>query len=263
MIPIERAYGKSKSIGETVMKGKKKVSVNDGLPDLLHVASYNIHRCVGLDGLHHPERVARVIRELGVDILGLQEVALSTVSLDGSHQIEYLARASGLNVVAGPTVLKGHRRFGNALLTRFDVCASRQIDLTLSGKPPRGALDVDLNCRGTMVRVIVTHLGLGPEERKKQVVRLLDIVSETRLHPTILLGDMNEWIPGAKTLKELRASFNTSPSLRTFPSRLPVLPLDRIFVWPHEAFVRSKVHVSRLARVASDHLPIKGSIAFQ
>jgi endonuclease/exonuclease/phosphatase family metal-dependent hydrolase len=242
----------------------KKVTPRKSNTGLLHVASYNVHRCVGLDGLHHPERIARVIKELGVDILGLQEVALSTVSLDGAHQIEYLARKSGLHVLAGPTVLKGHRRFGNALLTRFDVCASRQIDLSLPGRPPRGALDVDLDCNGRMVRVIVAHLGLRPAERKKQVMSLLDIIGERHRHrPTILLGDMNEWIPRAKCVKELRASFNTSPSLATFPSRLPVLPLDRIFVWPEDAFVRTKVHMSSLARVASDHLPIKGSVRLE
>ncbi len=241
-----------------------KRNQDKSVTDLLHVASYNVHRCVGLDGLHHPERIARVIRELRVDILGLQEVALSTVSLDGAHQIENLARLSGLKAIAGPTVLKGHRRFGNALLTRFDVCSSRQIDLSLPGKWPRGALDVDLLCHGKRVRVIVAHLGLGRVERKKQVMNLLDIIGEKELLcPTILLGDMNEWIPRARALSCLRASFNTSPSLPTFPSRLPVLPLDRIFVWPEDAFVHSLVHRSSLARIASDHLPIKGSVSLR
>ena len=227
---------------------------------LLHVASYNVHRCIGLDGLHHPERVARVIRELGVDILGLQEVELSMVSLEGQHQIEYLARSSGLSSIAGPAKLKNHRRFGNALLTRFDIEEVRQIDLSLPGKPPRGALDVDISCYGRIVRVVVTHLGLGRSERKKQVANLLEIISEERDKPTILVGDMNEWIPGAHSLKWLRASFHEAPSLRTFPSRLPVLSLDRIFVWPQEAFVRTRVHMSRLSRIASDHLPITGSV---
>jgi endonuclease/exonuclease/phosphatase family metal-dependent hydrolase len=244
-------------------KEEENVNFKDSFSQLLHVGSYNVHRCIGLDGLHHPERIARVIRELGVDILGLQEVALSTVSLDGSHQIEYLARSSGLDILAGPTVLKGHRRFGNALLTRFEVCGSRQIDLTMPGKPARGALDVDLDCYGKIVRVIVAHLGLSPVERKKQVVNLLDIIKDDLFRPTILIGDLNEWIPRARMLRELRACFNSPPSLRTFPSRMPLLPLDRIFVWPHEAFVWAKVHMSGLARVASDHLPIKGFIALK
>jgi len=241
----------------------KSTPSREGTAHLLHVASYNVHRCIGLDGLHHPERVARVIRELGVDILGLQEVALSMVSLEGQHQIEYLARSSGLNAIAGPAVLKNHRRFGNALLTRFDIEEVRQIDLSLPGKPPRGALDVDLSCYGRTVRVVVTHLGLGRIERKKQVANLLDIINEERDKPTILVGDMNEWVPGANSLKSLRASFHESRSLRTFPSRLPVFSLDRIFVWPHETFVRAKVHMSRLSRIASDHLPITGSVMLE
>ena len=40
----------------------------------IRVVSYNIHRCVGMDGRQDPGRVAEVIRELDADIVGLQEV---------------------------------------------------------------------------------------------------------------------------------------------------------------------------------------------
>ncbi len=233
------------------------------LDSLLRVGSYNVHRCIGLDGLCHPERIASVIAELGVDILGLQEVNSCFLSLEGINQAEYLASASGLNMLAGPTMFRDDGHFGNTLLTRFEIMSSRQIDLSVPGREPRGALDAQLNCYGKIVRVIVTHLGLGIAERKAQVARLLDAVTIADDRPTILVGDMNEWIPRAWSLRSLRASFNRSPSLRTFPSRLPVLPLDRIFVWPHEAFIKAKVHMSRLARIASDHLPIKGFIALK
>ncbi len=233
------------------------------LDSLLRVGSYNVHRCIGLDGLCHPERIASVITELGVDILGLQEVDSSLVSVEGVNQGEYLAKASGLNMLAGPTVFRNNGHFGNTLLTRFEILSSRQIDLSVPGREPRGALDAQLDCYGKIVRVIVTHLGLGIAERKAQVARLLDAIAVADNLPTILVGDMNEWIPRAWSLRSLRASFNKSPSLRTFPSRLPVLPLDRIFVWPHEAFIKAKVHMSRLARIASDHLPIKGFVALK
>jgi endonuclease/exonuclease/phosphatase family metal-dependent hydrolase len=239
---------------------KKNVKLKEPFAHFVQVASYNIHRCVGLDGLCHPERIASVIKEVGADILGLQEVDSRVLSLDGINQVEYLARASGLNVVAGPTILGDNGHFGNALLTRFDISSVRHIDLSVPRREPRGALDVDLDCHGRIVRVIVTHLGPGIAERKKQVARLLDIITTKHERPTILVGDMNEWLPRARSLRSLRVSFTRSPSLRTFPSRLPVLPLDRIFVWPHEAFLKAKVHMSRLARIASDHLPIKGFI---
>ncbi len=233
------------------------------LDSLLRVGSYNVHRCIGLDGLCHPQRIASVITELGVDIVGLQEVDSSLVSLEGSNQGEYLAKASGLNMLAGPTMFRNNGHFGNTLLTRFEILSSRRIDLSVPGHEPRGALDAQLDCYGRIVRVIVTHLGLGIAERKAQVARLLDAITIADNLPTILVGDMNEWIPRAWSLRSLCAMFNKSPSLRTFPSRLPVLPLDRIFVWPHEAFIKAKVHMSALARIASDHLPIKGFIALK
>lgn len=230
------------------------------LDGLLHVASYNIHRCIGLDGLRHPDRIGTVIRELDADIIGLQEVELGLVSLDGHNQAEYLAMLSGFNVIPGPTVGGENKRFGNALLTRFPVVDVRRMDLTIPRKQPRGALDVDLNCSGKMVRVIVTHFGLGILERKRQVARLLDIITSRHEKPTILVGDLNEWIPRARSLRPLRDSFNRTPHIRTFPSRFPVLPLDRIFVWPHETPLRTRAHTSPLARIASDHLPLRGSV---
>jgi endonuclease/exonuclease/phosphatase family metal-dependent hydrolase len=242
---------------------EKKVAFGKRLDSLLRVGSYNVHRCIGLDGLCRPQRIASVITELGVDILGLQEVDSSLLSLEGVDQGEYLAEASGLNMLAAPTMFRNNGHFGNTLLTRFEVLSWRQIDLSVPGREPRGALDVRLDCYGRIVRVIVTHLGLGIAERKAQVARLLDAVALADKVPTILVGDMNEWIPRAWSLRSLRAAFNRSPSLRTFPSRLPVLPLDRIFVWPHDAFIKAKVHMSKLARIASDHLPVKGFIVLK
>jgi len=236
------------------------VKLTNQISGLLQVASYNIHRCIGLDGFCHPERIAAVITELEADILGLQEVESCLLSADGKNQIGYLARVSGLNVVSGPTMFRDDGHFGNALLTRFSVQAVRRIDLSVPRREPRGALDVDLECHGRIVRVIVTHLGLGRSERKRQVARLLEKITVIHSRPTILIGDLNEWIPRAWSLRSLRDSFSRTPHLRTFPSHLPVLPLDRIFVWPRETLLKAKVHVSRLARIASDHLPLKGFV---
>ena len=236
------------------------MKIREHLGGLLHVASYNIHRCIGMDGLRHPERIGAVIRELGVDILGLQEVESSLVSLDGHSQVEYLSRASELHIVPGSPVFNDNGHVGNALLTRFPVMDVRQIDLSVPRREPRGALDVDLNCHGKIVRMIVTHFGLGIMERKRQVARLLSTIASKHSRPTILVGDLNEWIPGARSLRSLRESFSRTPRIKTFPSRFPVLPLDRIYAWPHNTLIRTRAHMSRLARIASDHLPLTGTV---
>ena len=75
----------------------------------------------------------------------------------------------------------------------------RHIDLSVFGREPRGALDVDLLVKGETIRVIVAHLGLGLRERRKQIRRLLDIFCSERDRMEIMLGDFNEWVPLEKS----------------------------------------------------------------
>ena len=40
----------------------------------LRIATYNIHKCRGLDGRVRPQRIVEVLRELDADLIALQEV---------------------------------------------------------------------------------------------------------------------------------------------------------------------------------------------
>ena len=110
------------------------------------------------------------------------------------------------------------------------------------------------------MRVIVTHLGLRPGERRFQVRRLLDVLTLEGDRLTIVMGDINEWLPGSRPLRWLHGRLGRAPALRTFPSFLPLLALDRIWVWPRKALQGIDVHDTPAARIASDHLPIKAII---
>jgi endonuclease/exonuclease/phosphatase family metal-dependent hydrolase len=227
---------------------------------LILAASYNVHRCVGVDGRQDPERVARVIRELGADIVGLQEVGSRDGVMEKIRQIEWLAAASGYHSIAGPTIQRSDGDFGNVLLTGGRAREIRRLDLSHPGREPRGAIDVDLDIDGTIVRVLVTHLGLRPGERRFQVKRLLDVLSLEGSRLTVVMGDINEWLPGSRPLRWLHGRLGRAPAMRTFPSFLPLLALDRIWVWPRKALQAIEVHGTPAARIASDHLPIKASI---
>jgi endonuclease/exonuclease/phosphatase family metal-dependent hydrolase len=227
---------------------------------LLSAASYNVHRCIGLDGNQEPGRVARVLQELGADIVGLQEIDSRSDPAGQILQLERIADASGYHAIAGPTILRQEGHFGNALLTGGRTREIRRLDLSHPGREPRGAIDVDLDVDGVIVRVIVTHLGLRPGERRYQVKRLLDVLSMEGGRLTIVMGDINEWLPGSRPLRWLHRRLGRAPALRTFPSFLPLLALDRIWVWPRKALQSIEVHGTPAARAASDHLPIKASI---
>jgi endonuclease/exonuclease/phosphatase family metal-dependent hydrolase len=111
-----------------------------------------------------------------------------------------------------------------------------------------------------MVRVIVTHLGLTGKERSAQVNDLCKAIAFGRSETTIVLGDFNEWRWKARTSSCLRSYFGRSTIGRTFPSKFPIFPLDRVFVRPSNALLEEEVYSTPLSRVASDHLPIKALI---
>jgi endonuclease/exonuclease/phosphatase family metal-dependent hydrolase len=231
----------------------------------LRVATYNIHACVGLDWRYDPARIAAVLREIDADIVCLQEVATHGSRDPKRDQAAYLAEATGRSIIVG-TAVCGRGRFVNAILTRFPPLATRAIDLGVRGYEPRGAIDVDLMVGDRVLRVMATHFGLHAGERRLQANRLIEVLGEraaapgTAPHAVVLVGDLNEWRGRAGGVRALDECLGPSATPRTFPSWMPVLPLDRIYAFGPAMLRDVRVYRSPLARVASDHLPLVGSL---
>ncbi len=230
----------------------------------LRLAVYNIHRAVGADRRRDPARIAGVIRELDADIIGLQEVDWQHDWDTTDSPLEMLSHLPGYQAVPGPNLRDRRGHYGNLLLTRLGLGEVRRIDLSEPGREPRGAIDADIEpgpgqgpeLPGGRLRVIVTHLGLGPRERWRQATRLGQALDERPGAPAVLLGDLNEWIPGNPTLRPLLRHAGEVPRLASFPSFLPFLALDRVLPVAMPAPFVFRRHASALARRASDHLPI-------
>ncbi len=223
----------------------------------LTVATYNIHSAIGIDGRFAPERIARVLLDIGADVIALQEVPLG--GSRNADVLKVLQEATGFHAVEGPTEDSPQRRYGNAVLSRYPVRATRAIDLSFGSREARGALDADLDCHGQPLRVVATHLGLRPAERRDQIRRLLQAFDTDRM-PVILMGDVNEWFVWGRPLRWLVSHFDAVPAPRTFPARWPLFSLDRIWISPRRRLLRVHVHASPLARIASDHLPLVAHI---
>ncbi|MDW7774659.1 MAG: endonuclease/exonuclease/phosphatase family protein [Desulfobulbaceae bacterium] len=224
----------------------------------LKLATYNIRRCIGSDGQKNPDRISEVLAEINPDILALQEVEyVHTVD-----DIDFTGKDTSLYKMLGPTMLLGQSNYGNVLVSRFPPVAIRKINLSYPGRERRGALDVDLDCRGTVVRVIATHLGLRPVERRNQARKLLAVIDDPALKRdiTILMGDMNEWFLWGRPLRWIHDYFGSSRDVATYPARFPVLALDKIWCHPAPLLIRLRKHRTRLAGIASDHLPLVGYV---
>lgn len=226
----------------------------------ISVLSYNIHECVGTDGRRDPSRIAEVINQSGAQIIGLQEVHSDSSGGDELHQMNYLATLTGLQAFAGPSVERRNGHYGNVLLTSCKVLALHKVDLSYPRREPRGAIDADLEIAGEPVRVIVTHLGLSQAERRFQVRKLLAVLNPRRTRIVMLLSDFNEWLPAGRSLRWIHSHLGKTALIRTFPARFPIFALDRIWVSPAAALTELCCHRTPLARVASDHLPLKATI---
>ncbi|WP_296806906.1 endonuclease/exonuclease/phosphatase family protein [Thiocapsa sp.] len=223
----------------------------------LSLATYNIHACIGVDGRFDPHRTLKVLRELGADLIALQEVEHHAV--EGRDLLDFFADGLDMAAIAGPTLLRGDRHYGNALLTRLPVSHINRIDLSLPRREPRGALDVQLEWGGRRIQVVATHLGLRLGERRRQVRLLLELFEGSSVDLSALLGDLNEWQLWGGALGWLRRHFTDGcgRAPRTYPGRFPLFALDRVWVRPADGLLGVQAHRTHLARRASDHLPLK------
>ena len=216
---------------------------------IVTVASYNIHKAEGLDRRVDLPRIAEVLREIGADLVGVQEIYLP--------QAEALAVALGMSMAMGATRHYDRVPYGNAVFTRFPVHGSHQFDLSRPPREPRGGIRLDAVVGGGLLHLFNVHFGLKIRERAHQVAAL---VREQVLHhdlsgPRVVIGDLNEWFPGAVG-RALRRELHGPRIRRTHPAPLPIFALDRIY-WDRAINAEGfHVHRSRLARVASDHLPV-------
>ena len=76
----------------------------------------------------------------------------------------------------------------------------------------------------------------------------------------LLVGDLNEWRGRSGGIRALDRCLGPSAAHGTFPSWMPVLPLDRIYVDGPAALRDLHVYRSPLARLASDHLPLVANL---
>ena len=237
----------------------------------LRVATYNIHKCRGLDQRVRPQRIAEVLDELDADIVALQEV-VGRGGRSRQDQARYVSESLDYHPIFGENRRHDGAAYGNLLLSRLPVLDSWNYDITTRGREPRGVLRADVRLGdGQVLHLFNVHLGTAFRERQKQAHYL---VSERILRngelagARIALGDFNEWIPGDAS-RLLSAHFGVrslgSPAARrrTYPCVLPLLRLDHIYFDHSLRLHRLERHRSRKALIASDHLPVVAEFSLQ
>jgi endonuclease/exonuclease/phosphatase family metal-dependent hydrolase len=232
------------------------------------IMTYNVHRCVGMDGQLDVARIAKVIAQQRPDIVALQELDVRRARTGGVDQAHAIAELLGMRFHFHPAFWVEEESYGDAILTSEPMRLVQAGPLpgsnAVRGLEPRGALWVKIDIAGVELDVVNTHLGLIPHEQRAQAAALMSdrwMGHPECTDPAILIGDFNATSRHAAYRQILGRLRDAQKQVRrrgltTFPSRLPMIRIDHVFV--SRSVVVTGVHAPRgsLMRAASDHLPL-------
>lgn len=259
----------------------------------LRLLTWNVHKCIGgVDRRYEPERVRAVIAHHEPDLVCLQEVDRAVPRSRLDRQVDLLGDLLGFRHRTWyPNVLvRAGGEYGNAILSRFPLTESVNIDLTVPPKKRRSVLHARYRVRlragrgshggsgssgsrsgssssharpsrpsTRTLHVYNMHLGLSGAERKAQLRKFLashPFVGLDHRTPVVVAGDFNDvWgTLGKKLLAP--AGFRGISPIRTFPAYAPLRALDAIYVRGRVEIHHAQTSRIELSRRASDHLPL-------
>jgi endonuclease/exonuclease/phosphatase family metal-dependent hydrolase len=220
----------------------------------MRLATWNIHKFAGSDGKRDAQRTIATLKAINADIVAIQEF-VAVPELDGGSSADIFAAACGYRAIEHKLRRRNGHPQSNLLLTRVPVRNLRLVPLRCPGIEERGAISVDVDGGGILLRVAATHFGLPPSMRLNQLKALLKACDPGGARPFVLLGDLNvlPFLDPADGL--LRDTFGAESTEATYPSLLPFLALDRIAVRGART-ARLRAWRKNPARFASDHLPL-------
>jgi endonuclease/exonuclease/phosphatase family metal-dependent hydrolase len=223
----------------------------------IRVLTWNVHGCIGRDGICDPDRVARVLEAAQPDISALQEID-NRVRAVAQDPFSYFAGLFGWTAVSARTLAAKDGHYGHIVMSRWPIESLGEVDLSVRGREPRKAIFGAIASPRGRIIVAAAHLGLFPFERRTQFERLKARIAEIAERPLIVLGDFNDFPGRGLAEQSLCPPLEMTPELATYPSRLPLLPLDRI--WYSKPLEMVTIAAIRDAERVSDHLPLLASL---
>lgn len=218
---------------------------------MIRLVTYNI-RHASLKGL---DAIVEVLLPLGADLIALQEVDRGVLRSGGADQAGVLAEALGMEAAFAPAMEYQGGQYGVALLSRSPISAV-QVHPLPSLLEPRVALEATVQRPGGPWQVVVTHLGLQPNERFEQVQALLELAPPPAR--SLLLGDLNEgrseWAFRMLRKRWVDCLGEAGPiPLVSYPAVHPVIGIDHVL---RSADLPRAVAARTIDTQASDHLPV-------
>lgn len=221
----------------------------------IRLISYNIHSGIGTDRRKDYARINEFLQQMEADIVLLQEMNA------GFHdsEVEDVRTICGgrfKHFLAGKTIQRSTGWYGNAILSRFPIADHNIVDISLPDRQPRNIMEVFFETPEGRLHVLNTHKGLRSSERKSQLKRLHELLVKQSNVPMVVAGDINEWHTSSRALQDLNATLSAIHVGATFPTRFPVLHLDRVWCRPKDLVIEARAIKTPSTKIMSDHYPV-------
>ncbi|MCF8004947.1 MAG: endonuclease/exonuclease/phosphatase family protein [Chromatiaceae bacterium] len=182
--------------------------------------------------ISQPGREPRGLIDVSITLAPLTAQADAGLSLDAGSSVD-----AGLSLGVGASAGAG---------------SPLDAGLLADASSPRETVPLVLRC-------LATHLGLSAAERRQQIAAIhshLCATGAAGCDLTVLMGDFNEWRRNSPRLAPIDRLLRPAAMPASFPSRWPLLALDRLWHGPGLELVEGSVVSTAATRAASDHLPL-------
>lgn len=243
----------------------------------LHIATFNIHK--GTTHFHaqfalHQQR--ELLQKLHADVVFLQEVrdthdahSKRFSAWPKAGQMAFLTEQIWADFSYGKNAVYPSGHHGNAILSKFPILKTHNQDISAHRIEQRGMLHCELQVPkwDAPLHAICVHLGLFAHWRRRQLGLISSYITQhvPANAPLIIAGDFNDWNLRAGRafaqklhLHEVFEQHAGQPA-RSFPSWLPMLPLDRIYVRGFD-IKHAQVHAGSHLLKVSDHAILSATL---
>ena len=222
---------------------------DNGSISKFRVMTFNIRHGVGNDGTRDLSRVIRDIQESSPHIVALQEVDRNVNRSDFNDQVQLISRRLGYNYIFAPSAKLLNAEYGNAILSKFKFEDYEKHNLP-SRLEPRTLIKAVVNINGTPISVYNTHLGLYPDERSRQINRIIQLIQREE-NEYILTGDFNAKYD-EQSMDYFASELWTSREHRNFIRLDHEKGIDYIF----SSYLLEPIEGKTIESNSSDHFPV-------
>jgi len=226
----------------------------------MKLMSFNTQHCLNyLEQKIDFDIMARTIKECDADIVGLNEMrSFCKSDPEYADQTAILSKLTGIEHYYFAEAIRfyGTKPYGNGMLSKLPILSAQTIVIPDPvERKYNGYYETRCLLKATLqgdITVLITHMGLNPDEQKNAVKTVLENLADKRC---ILMGDFN-MKPDNPLLIPIRermidtADYFSEPKL-SFPSDKPNRKIDYIFVSLDVEIAMADIP----AIVSADHRP--------